>query len=526
MKQVLDPISPTSLEKIKAFCRFPPSTQIVKLSRNRQIYMTTHDLRQLVSHGKLISHSPIVLMLDILCHCNRFSYMDPSFSVTLIQRGWQHTKNHFACRRQRTLDRLDMVLDFIIAIPIFINDCHWVAVCHRKINNRVTFFHADDMCNPITERKVKHLLSTELTDDTFHPLNGEWITCFNIYYRPHSNECGPRTLLALTVMMLHPQPHKDMLLQYMHQNLAQGARCWVASSILTGIVSLAPPLDTHTPITTQDTSSIPHSMINWNSEMISEGGNIKGQLKNTPEHRYFSRQGSQDKVETSMLHEPTYITAQVVVSLIHQTLIIQSIIDQNINHKEEQRALLQQNDKAQDYPYFQINSPQLHHEKSQLPPDALHSHRSSRHHINILPRTKEERLPPSPPKTSQNNNSCRSLTQSKIAQKISFSTNTNIDCTWGHSLDAIDSCSTFRILLQIPNGITFKENAFRYKYGLGICAEQKVAGLCIAETKLNSITMTPCRLLGIFTMKSSKARPSRFLKLQKNFYKHINPGAR
>jgi hypothetical protein len=242
MKQVLDPISPTSLEKKKAFCRFPPSTQIVKLSRNRQIYMTTHDLRQLVSHGKLISHSPIVLMLDILCHCNRFSYMDPSFSVTLIQRGWQHTKNHFACRRQRTLDRLDMVLDFIIAIPIFINDCHWVAVCHRKINNRVTFFHADDMCNPITERKVKHLLSTELTDDTFHPLNGEWITCFNIYYRPHSNECGPRTLLALTVMMLHPQPHKDMLLQYMHQNLAQGARCWVASSILTRIVSPSPTI--------------------------------------------------------------------------------------------------------------------------------------------------------------------------------------------------------------------------------------------------------------------------------------------
>ncbi len=35
------------------------------------------------------------------------------------------------------------------------------------------------MGNPTTERKVKHLLSTEFTDDTFHPLNGEWVMCSN-----------------------------------------------------------------------------------------------------------------------------------------------------------------------------------------------------------------------------------------------------------------------------------------------------------------------------------------------------------
>ena len=140
MKHVLDSISPTSLENIKAFCRFPPSTQIVKLSRNQQIHITTHELRQLVSHGKPISHSPIVLMLDLLCHRNGFSYVNSSFSVFLIQGSWQYTKNHFAGRRQRKLDRPDLVLDPIIAIPIFINNCHWVAVCCQIINNCIKVF--------------------------------------------------------------------------------------------------------------------------------------------------------------------------------------------------------------------------------------------------------------------------------------------------------------------------------------------------------------------------------------------------
>jgi hypothetical protein len=56
------------------------------------------------------------------------------------------------------------------------------------------------------------------------------ITSFT--YRPHSNECGPRTLLALAVTVCHPDPSASILLPYMDENIAQMSRWRIASSIL------------------------------------------------------------------------------------------------------------------------------------------------------------------------------------------------------------------------------------------------------------------------------------------------------
>lgn len=69
-----------------------------------------------------------------------------------------------------------------------------------------------------TEASVKHTLSTG--NDAFYPASTIWINCYNLTYQPHSNECGPRTLLALTIQALHQQPHNTMLLPYLHSNLA------------------------------------------------------------------------------------------------------------------------------------------------------------------------------------------------------------------------------------------------------------------------------------------------------------------
>jgi len=60
------------------------------------------------------------------------------------------------------------------------------------------------------------------------------------------------------------------------------------------------------------------------------------------------------------------------------------------------------------------------------------------------------------------------------------------DDTWGHCLEPIENCSTFRVLLQNPNGITFHDRAFQYKYGLSNCRHQNAVAICIAETKLNT----------------------------------------
>jgi hypothetical protein len=45
-------------------------------------------------------------------------------------------------------------------------------------------------------------------------------------------------LFALTMMALHPQPTRDLLLSYMDSNLAQILRTWVASVIITGSATL------------------------------------------------------------------------------------------------------------------------------------------------------------------------------------------------------------------------------------------------------------------------------------------------
>jgi len=144
-----------------------------------------------------------------------------------------------------------------------------VAVARRIINNRTYFFYADDMGSPAHERKVKDLLSTAQTDSIFNPQDSIWVSCNNICYRPHSNECGPRSLLALAVMLTHPNPCQNMLIPYMHQNITQEARLWVASLILQGKIDI----NTHHPPVTQNirwsSLSIPYSFIEWNDSLNS-----------------------------------------------------------------------------------------------------------------------------------------------------------------------------------------------------------------------------------------------------------------
>lgn len=120
-----------------------------------------------------------------------------------------------------------------IAIPCYVNNCHWVAVVRREIGRRVIFCYSDDLNCPETERSIRHILSQE-TCSRFYPSYAKWINCKTYTYRPHSNECGPRMLFATLIMLNHPNPHENILLPYMHPNLAQLSRVWIAQMILTG----------------------------------------------------------------------------------------------------------------------------------------------------------------------------------------------------------------------------------------------------------------------------------------------------
>jgi len=66
----------------------------------------------------------------------------------------------------------------------------------------------------------------------FYQSNAIWHNFPSYTYLPHSNECGPHTLMALSVFALHPDPSQNMLLPYMNSNLAQISRWWVARSLI------------------------------------------------------------------------------------------------------------------------------------------------------------------------------------------------------------------------------------------------------------------------------------------------------
>jgi len=176
-------------------------------------------------------------------HC-----LDTNFSRDLFHLGWQHafrkyflhnfsSKYSHKTKIEPSIDSPD------ILIPIHIDGCRWVALNHRWINNITYFFYADDMNSPKTEDTIKHHFSTHSTSVEFNPHNSICVNCTNYTYHPHSNECGPRSLLALSIFGTHPSPTRNMFIPFMHPNIAQISRWWIAASLIRNVFDHAPLLD-------------------------------------------------------------------------------------------------------------------------------------------------------------------------------------------------------------------------------------------------------------------------------------------
>jgi hypothetical protein len=135
--------------------------------------------------------------------------------------------------RSRTVNRPRISGEPCILLPTFINNCHWIALARREIDQQVYFLYCDDMNNKNTENDLKNFIQHR-TCLEFYPTSTIWINIKSICYFPHSNECGPRSLLALHMMALHPNPNNDMLTPIMHSNLVQITRTWIAASLISG----------------------------------------------------------------------------------------------------------------------------------------------------------------------------------------------------------------------------------------------------------------------------------------------------
>ncbi len=148
----------------------------------------------------------IALFLELVRNHLNLAFLCPQTIPLLHRVGWTRVEQFFAStrrNRKRSTHRPYKEGEPAIAIPCFINNNHWVAVVRREIQGGVLFLYSDDMHCPSTELTLRSLLRHH-TDTTFYPRHTQWINCHSQTYIPNSIECGPRTLLALTIMMLHP----------------------------------------------------------------------------------------------------------------------------------------------------------------------------------------------------------------------------------------------------------------------------------------------------------------------------------
>jgi hypothetical protein len=228
-----------NISRIREYTQGEPTQKVIWSTQTPQISILVQDMRDLISHNSMIYHELLILSLEILCHEFQASYLDQSFFTLLRDHGWCYVSNRFSAMddyiAQPNIESPSM------AIPIHINGSHWVALCRMIKNGRTYILHADDLNCPTTEREICRTLFSPSTSRAFCPTNSIWTRCSNYTYRPHSNECGPRTILSLAIMMSDSAIHQGSLLQYMNPNLAQQSRVWMSHILTSGQVLLLPP---------------------------------------------------------------------------------------------------------------------------------------------------------------------------------------------------------------------------------------------------------------------------------------------
>jgi hypothetical protein len=272
--------SSIDLRRLPYLTSLPPSTIISFVKSLPLENLQVRDLRNLLSPQSPINQQVINLYVSLLCHQCSLKCLDSSFYSTLKDKGWHHVSRWFSnpsSMRRRRQSTPSLVGEPAILIPCHVNGCHWVAVTRREIQGRVIFLYADDMNSPSTEKVVLQTLSTSNHD--FYPSSTLWITCKNTTYLPHSNERGIRTLLALTIQAMHPNPSNTILTPIMHPNLAQIGRAWIALSIINGVIPVRPvhwalkEMGYHS--CPQNQQSVPSAIIPWLAPALAESETSK-----------------------------------------------------------------------------------------------------------------------------------------------------------------------------------------------------------------------------------------------------------
>ncbi len=335
----------------------------------------------------------------------------------------------------------------------------------REIQGRVYFLYSDDLNNPSTEQNIKQLIS-QRTCPTFYPTTAKWINCRSSTYYPHSNECGPRSLLAISIMMLHPHPSETILLEYMDPNLAQITRTWVATTILTGqpLIPLIYQEEKSQASYHVEAVSQPYTLIDWTTI-----NNKTSHSSTAPISIHLSQpSASRDPFHVS----PRQASGNKDAGILPTNAGSVSAPTANIPRQPNQTT------GGSNYPAIQQKITSY-----LLPSTSAPVSRQERKIKNstiqpIINQPTSQRVP----KTKRTRR--RFLTDFTANQPSSPSFY-EMEETWGHALESIDTSDTLRVVLQNPNGLkTYRYNG-ELLLNLQTCNSIGVGVMSLPETNTN-----------------------------------------
>lgn len=416
-----------SLSSIVAAVRQMPKTTIVKSATSPDIHITTKDLRDLISQGMPIYHELLVLSLETLCKTYDASYLDPSFYPTLITQGPSAIQARFALPGRSTTTRPSLD-HHNIALPLHVNGNHWIALNRRIINGTISFYYTDDLNMIDVEHQIRARLQSI---PGFFPPGANWINCTNYTYHPHTNECGPRTILTLAISMSHPAPSKTMLQQYMNANLAMQARTWMSHLLLQGYSPLLPHQNEPEIFTTKTARALPFDLLDWS-------GPVSLSLMDCtmpPTTVILS-----NKLHTPTAPNPQNSTQPTMALPITKPMSVPT--RQQNNSQPDKNIGGVSNSKSK----FHKSKVKYAHPPNQL---SLHDFQASFPSVIGTPLTPQ------------------------------------LDSTWGHQLAQIERDNIFRVILQNPRGLKLGGDSINTLYSLSICHSIKAGVICLPESNTN-----------------------------------------
>lgn len=267
--------------------------------------------------------------------------------------------------------------------------------------------------------------------------------------------------------MLHPEPTDSILLEYMDPNLAQITRTWVATTIITGQPLIPPIYQEETPSYTQvhRASSHPYSLIQWNHSTDT----IQLQEPSSPLHSTSTTSISLESVQGSFISDTTNDNPNIKLTSYQQA---STNITKIPSHTKESN--------------LDNVTPRLRSQKkitTFLTPLTTKPGNKTRRQTEILANQPTQRNPVTGSKNKNKQKRRKFITDFTPLQSApSFH---EMEETWGHALECIDTSKTLRIILQNPNGLKAYHQKGELLLNLQTCNSIGAGVLSLPETNTN-----------------------------------------